>query len=719
MTRARVAVFLTCALLGAGRLRAAEGPLPTAPPGTVSLPLGEYQQLLERAANPPLPAPAPPVPAVVSRAEVRARVSGGAVRGTVTLEGEVFRTGAVKVPLVSGATLLDARLAGRPLPLLLDKGEHAALLGGPLPFSLALDWGAPVETEPGRASFALPSCLSGIARLSLELPGDPVDVRIEPGLLTRRETRAGATLFEATLTPRAATRVSWSSRDTQPVSTSGEGRFLGTLNTLVTVGEVELRQAVIVDVEVLQGAPDFFTVRVPEGYEVAGVSGASVETGEERGRAVLVRVRPAGRHAFLLALERSVPAGVTQMPVELASLEGAQRESGEIAFEAAGTLELAVREPAGLRRMDPRECGAALRGLARQPLLAAFRYQRRPEHEPRLEIDARRYASAPVLAALAEHAAVTTLVTGEGRALTEFALTVRNHAQSFLRLALPEGATLLSSEVEGEAVKPARGGDGLRVPLLRTGFRPSDAYQVKFVYVQSGPPFARKGEASLRLPRIDLPVSRLDWELLLPDELKIGEIAGNATPSSLMGTVPEPSRRGMAGGVRFESGPPGLVHGTVKDPTGQLLSGAGVTVVDRDTHVERRTTTNATGEFWVPNVRPGEKAVKVELAGFRFSETLLRLPAGSAAALDVTLDLGQITETITVMAAGDTSAEPRQEKKAAPVQALSSNMVNLQRRAAGELPVRVEVPRGGYSYAFTRMLVLDEETAVRFRYKRR
>ena len=49
----------------------------------------------------------------------------------------------------------------------------------------------------------------------------------------------------------------------------------------------------------------------------------------------------------------------------------------------------------------------------------------------------------------------------------------------------------------------------------------------------------------------------------------------------------------------------------------------------------------------------------------------------------------------------------------------SANVQNLQRRASGVLPVRIEVPRAGTSHRFVKPLVIDEETVVTFRYKRR
>ena len=86
-------------------------------PGTVTLPIADYDRLLDRAAQPAGGADQPPIPAVVARAELVGRVDGDVARGTLRLDGEVFQRGAVKVPLVSGATLAEARADGRVLPL--------------------------------------------------------------------------------------------------------------------------------------------------------------------------------------------------------------------------------------------------------------------------------------------------------------------------------------------------------------------------------------------------------------------------------------------------------------------------------------------------------------------------------------------------------------------------------------------------------------------------
>lgn len=91
-----------------------------------------------------------------------------------------------------------------------------------------------------------------------------------------------------------------------------------------------------------------------------------------------------------------------------------------------------------------------------------------------------------------------------------------------------------------------------------------------------------------------------------------------------------------------------------------------------------------------------------------------RFPPGTS------LNSTGIAETITVT--GQTvdglgkraGRDERDQVAAAP----SQNVVNLQARAAGVLPIRVDVPRAGVSHEFIKPLVVGAETTVTLRYKR-
>jgi hypothetical protein len=476
------------------------------------------------------------------------------------------------------------------------------------------------------------------------VPGDGAEVMVDPGRVTKRSSAGGKTVVDATLVPGSRARVSWAVRDAS-LRAPREARYLSDIKALVSVGEADLRITVLGDVAVVQGQPDRLSLVLPEGYELGGVAGESIETSSQQGNTLTLRLREPARqrHQFLVSLERALPGPSFQTELALPSVADAQRETGELAIEGAGALELVAAEKGTARRMDATELSGPLRSLAREPILAAFRFHRRAGEGPSVALDVKRFPEAPVLAAVADSAVATTLLTAEGRMLTEVALRVRNQAQPFLRLALPEGATILSAEVEGQPVKPAIGADGARVPLLRPGFRPTGPYAVSFVFVHTTPLAAKKGEARLVLPRLDLPVALVEWEVFVPERLQVRKLDGNALPWSYAQSAAELAG-GVAGGV--EGGVPGGVVGGV---VGGLADA------------------------------PAEQQQERDQAALR------------------------------------KRAEVAQQVQAAP----SANVLNLQRRVSGVLPVRIDVPRAGVSYRFARPLVLDEETEVRFAYRTR
>lgn len=79
------------------------------------------------------------------------------------------------------------------------------------------------------------------------------------------------------------------------------------------------------------------------------------------------------------------------------------------------------------------------------------------------------------------------------------------------------------------------------------------------------------------------------------------------------------------------------------------------------------------------------------------------------------LTVGQLDETITVAGATPVERDRVSRFGAEP----SVNVQSLQRRAAGVLPVRMEVPRAGTSHRFLKPVVVNEQTTVSFRYRRR
>src|SRR5262249_55716298 len=147
------------------------------------------------------------------------------------------------------------------------------------------------------------------------------------------------------------------------------------------------------------------------------------------------------------------------------SFQNAQRETGEVLVEGAGTMDLTATESGGLPRIDFKKTKTFFRSPLRVSLPAGVCFYKQAKKKPGLALAWTRFPDSSVLAAVVERAIVTTLVTNEGRSLTEVKLIVKNQAQPFLKVALPQGASILSAEVAGEKVKPVEGADGNRVPL--------------------------------------------------------------------------------------------------------------------------------------------------------------------------------------------------------------------------------------------------------------
>ena len=727
-------------LMAAHAAFAQQPPRPNDTPRAVTLTLAEYNRLIDLAARPPQAQATAPVAAVLASSDLRVRVDRDNARGVFTVNGDALRSGVSRVNLISGATLIDASAGGRPLPLVADGAAHTALIPGPGPFSLTLEWGAPLTFRPGRAAFVLPVPQSGTARATFDLPGDQADVRLSSGLITRRTAADGRTIVEATLDPGSTVEVSWSMRDSAPTTAARELRTLSDVMTLVTLGDSDVRMVALIDLTVLQGELRTLGVRLPTGYELTGVSGSSLENTEPTDEGLTLTIaNPAARsHQFLISLERPHDGGSFSLDTGFVAVRDVQRERGEIAIEGVGTLELNAAEREPLHRIDVRELNRALQSLARLPLLSAFRYQRAAGANPTLAFDVKRFADAGVLAAAADRAVATTLVTSEGRALTEVILTVQNRAQPFLKVSLPQGATMVSVDVAGQPAKPVLGTDGTRVPLLRPGFRPNGPYQVSFVYLHAGTPFDKKGDIEMTLPRMDMPVGIVEWELFAPERYSMKSIGGNAIETSMMrvsdgnGRANSGAPRGMTEKI-VELGAAGQISGIVRDPSGGVLPGVTIAVTSEAlTERTRTAVSDGSGRFIFMNLPAGRMSVAATLPGFstaRHDFIFDRRPRE----LIIELSVGSLTETVTVSAErpvvdaqstmrqiiSNDVEEQRRRPEPAPIVPPSQNVVELQRRATGVLPVRVDVPRAGTSHQFVKPLVVDQETTVRLRYKRR
>jgi hypothetical protein len=93
----------------------------------------------------------------------------------------------------------------------------------------------------------------------------------------------------------------------------------------------------------------------------------------------------------------------------------------------------------------------------------------------------------------------------------------------------------------------------------------------------------------------------------------------------------------------------GTITGFVSDRSGALIPGAEITVTQLATDVARRVISNDRGIYVAPSLPVGDYEVKAELAGFKsFVRRGIRVEAESRLTVDIALEVGQISETVTV-----------------------------------------------------------------------
>ncbi|MBI2822845.1 MAG: TonB-dependent receptor [Acidobacteria bacterium] len=91
------------------------------------------------------------------------------------------------------------------------------------------------------------------------------------------------------------------------------------------------------------------------------------------------------------------------------------------------------------------------------------------------------------------------------------------------------------------------------------------------------------------------------------------------------------------------------ISGIVKDETGAVLPGVAVNVTNVGTGITRTAVTDDEGRYRVPELPPGNYDVEASLMGFQtVTRSGINLTVGRHAVIDVALQVGEITEKITV-----------------------------------------------------------------------
>src|SRR5690349_11268676 len=116
------------------------------------------------------------------------------------------------------------------------------------------------------------------------------------------------------------------------------------------------------------------------------------------------------------------------------------------------------------------------------------------------------------------------------------------------------------------------------------------------------------------------------------------------------------------------------LQGTVTDTAHAVVPNANVTARNPATNISRSATTNDNGYYRIVALPPGDYEVTVEAPNFKKAVlTKVTLTIGQAADLDVTLELGQISESVTI---SDATSEIIETSKTAVATTIDQQRIN-------------------------------------------
>jgi hypothetical protein len=498
--------------------------------GWVVLPVGDYRDLRARA-YPPSPPPEPlAFAALLTRVEYELGVAGDAATGRARLYVDVLREGWVRIPAPAGLLVREARLDGRPVPLLDGDAKQAApeaLLSRTGRAVLELDVVIPVVSAAGTESIVVPQSTAAVTQVTLTLPRKGVDLQAPGGLLLE-SAEGDVSRFVAHGRSSAPWTLSWRRRVDDQRATVPL-RLRATVTELVGLGEESAQVTAQVELEAAQGQTDRVRLVLPDGLAVNQVSGPLVADWDSTAGALTVRFLEPLRERTSLVI-----AGESRCPREgrigapLLRVAGAERETGGVALEVLGAGEIRRHDTRGLEPADPEDLGGVVAGRD-SPSLVAFRFRPQDAQAPRdLTVDLVRYTPEAILVANVDEAHYRALLSEDGKALVVARYAVRNNQRAFLAVALPPGALLWSASVAGRAVRPGNGPDGTLLLPLRKGKAGEEApaFVVEMAFFARAGAWTERGRQQLLLPALDLPVSRTGMALHHSPRFRVGLLAG-------------------------------------------------------------------------------------------------------------------------------------------------------------------------------------------------
>ena len=417
-----------------------------------------------------------------------------------------------------------------------------------------------------------------VTRFTCEFPAADLEPRLDTAVQSEIEPGPASTTLKATLKP--TTRIHLVGFKDMGESEEQPARIFAESLNLLSVDEKAIDLFTVIRYTILYSGAKHFDVEIPAGMSVVSADGEGAfrfTIEQDEGGEKILRGETAFpiRNGYEISLrlkrqlDREQDENTARFEAPIPRCIGVEREHGWIAVEVPGKLKLGEEDRKEALAVDVRQLPPEMVASAVSPIIRSYRY-----HSPErtITLEATLLPDMEPSSGSVDRIRAFSVISPEGKIITDMRITMRNRLKPTLALELPEDATVRSVHLDGEAIRPSRDDDGhLVLPLKRSeGGDRLTPFTLQVVLETTSSPLGLFGISRLSLPALELPASSSEWSVFLPSKNIYSSLHGDVEPQTFAAEARwhEPSGSSLAlstGDLASLEGAPGSGEATGGD----------------------------------------------------------------------------------------------------------------------------------------------------------
>lgn len=495
---------------------------------TVTVPLEQLQRtqkevadlLAERALA------APVAQVAVGETIYRGASDGRNLRLTLTLRAQLARGKQFKdVPVIgTDAVVVSAKLKGQPIALAIEGGYWVWKTREAGPVELSVELIVPPRGPRGSIEYGFRVVESPVTELIGFFPTPDLEPAVTGAVKNEVNEVRGGTELRAVLTPTREIHI-LGFHDVRSGDSDRRAKLYGETHNLISLSDGSVELFSVISLAILYAPEKRFRIELPAGYDLVSADGKgafqyTVETANEK--TILIGETAFGiehRYEISLRLKRALTAAETKLSLPVPKLLDVERDAGFVALEVPGKMSIAGVEGKELLGIDVRELPSAILESSVTPIVRAFRYS---GERGEATIALARHPEKSLAPGGVDVLRATSVLTADGRVMTDLTFTLRNNLQQYLALELAAGEEVRSAVLDGDPIKPSRDEKGrVLVPLKRSKHDGGTLkpFRVQLVYESGVDSLGWFGRRELILPKVEAPIASLNWSVLVPGRM--------------------------------------------------------------------------------------------------------------------------------------------------------------------------------------------------------